>query len=96
MNDISPEVWRIYLKQAYFNSMIDGLLAAVIILVVAITWKKVWAWSEDVDEAAQFLLGVFYVGCLIVALVFLYGSASGFYNPEYVAIQNLLSAVGGK
>ena len=91
---IAPELWRIYLKQVYVNSIqmisaavIGFTISGILLYVNRYFFKK---HNEDEDEGHN-IVGI-YVGILsaiffVASILLLFSGVAKLYNPEYYAIK---------
>jgi hypothetical protein len=93
INKMAPEVWNIYVRQALINGWTTLIFCLLIIIVPTplFVWlKRTWSDGEErhiivpMIGGSMILLGV--AGILFYALPTLL-------NPQYAAIQNLLSII---
>lgn len=97
----SEYLWAALVRQAPISAAVDLVQYAVILLVAHWLFRmrdKARKWMDD-DIANVIPYGiawVFVCAFLLVALVSIQNTIAGFFNPEYWALRELLSAARGK
>lgn len=93
-------VYKVLVMQQVVKAVqwiILGLLPTILLIVFG---KSVWRWgdriAEETDGFSAFVAGVFYVMCFTGLLLFVFHIdviATGIINPEYGAIEDIVSFV---
>jgi hypothetical protein len=98
----SPVVWSIYIKQVYVDAIV-GVVRGIALLVASPFLAKFakYAYKKYGEDTYS---GWDFVGCfawsgvaasIIIGYLLITSYAKGFINPEYYAIQNILSQLRG-
>lgn len=92
-------VWQIAVQRAVISNAV--WLVGSVVLVIASVWAARWLWkvTADVDDVDQGMLRIF--GSLgtaagaVAGTAIALGSLINLMTPEYKALSDLLSAIGG-
>ena len=99
-------VFTLFVKQAFVEAIIYLTATIVLLVLCSISWRFLWkvAWPQfknnEHNDSFQFILGFSFVASLISSIATLMTFfvnintiISGFVNPQYMAIQNLITLV---
>jgi hypothetical protein len=95
-------VWEIYLRQVYVSAAINlfwgvSCSAGVVLLAAKISawWKR--SRDHDMSDSEGWAAGGAFLGALLafIAIICLNAAINGLANPEYHAIDMLLSGIAG-
>ena len=106
VKNLAPQVWGIYLKQAFVYGITD-LFAAVLFLGVTIFLSKIsFKWTEEYkkkknkdygdDNGAAVFVAILAIFAFSAFLFFLVSSFGRLINPPYYAIQLMIDTATGR
>jgi len=102
VKNLSPMIWELLMKQVYANVVTQLLWAMIMIVASIIIFKKFIPYAQRMYKKggaySTWDMGITFAwmggGALfITGFIVLTGALQGLYNPEYYAIQNLLSSL---
>ena len=96
----ADHLWSVLIKQAYVSSLTDVIIICVWLVILVVTGGLLYrALREEVDADALIFPIVCWLmfACFTVLVVSFSASniLSGFYNPEYWALQKVLTLLKG-
>ena len=103
LQDASPLIWSALMKQVYANA-VECLFFCVVCLAIAVLLFRLHKYGAKMKEEESYNSDwetPYYLGTMLgyafifIALVLFVSAIKPFYNPEYYAIQLLLSQLGG-
>jgi hypothetical protein len=99
VSSTGQEVFKIYIQQAYATGITDLVVSGVLFLGVCLFVFLAFKVSKSEDDETQ-IWGVFFsliVGTIlmIVSIIFLTDGIKEIINPQYYALQDLISALKG-
>lgn len=95
-------LWSVMVKQAAIDSTVYFLSLTVLIIVTCVLWKRFSnAKVNESGDGEVFKCSMLILSVLMLLVTFLFlvcglsEALSGFFNPEYWALQDLLSKIHG-
>ena len=90
-------LWGVLVKQAQISTTVDCVEVFIVLIVLALVWRKAIRIADGIDKEAVFF-GFAILGVVTVFVVFFVAFranliAAGFMNPEYWALHELLRSV---
>lgn len=96
LKDASPVVWQILIKQVYVDAIANLLWATTLIFAAFRMYKPAAKkWGEEEDNPESLILWLFSGICALAGMVCLTDAVTHFLNPEFYAIQYILSKISG-
>lgn len=88
-------LWGIMVRQAMVNSISNLALAVVTLVAILIVVQKWESWTDDIDEGGIgvpliMFFGLFGVCGIIITIKVFPDTITGFFNPEYWVLQQIL------
>lgn len=100
IQSLSPEAWRIAVKQAYISAVsttVTSALFAVVALVVIVGAAKIIIRREEGDDVGPLVAAVLVAVAVLLVCIFAIANVGipGILNPEFAAAELILEKLRG-